>query len=132
MRIDLEQFEKKYMGKVVRDGQCVALMRQYAEECLGIPHTGSVEGAKDLWLHFKEFPLMDKFFTRIMNRNDVRRGDIPIFGPTASNKYGHVAICTESHFDGMECIEQDGFKLNGVKPAFWTWTRFIGALRAKE
>ena len=36
-------FEKKYMGLKVRDGQCVALFRQYAEECFGIPHTGSVD-----------------------------------------------------------------------------------------
>lgn len=132
MRLSLKQFEDKYMGKVIRDGQCVSLFRAYMEEVHGIPHTGSVEGAINLWTNFSDFPLMDKHYTQIDDLHDIQVGDAVIFKASDTNKYGHVAIVTEIHNDGVNCIEQDGFKLNGVKPAFWTFTRFAGALRAKE
>lgn len=130
MLLSLEQWEKKVMGTLVRDGQCVAAFREYMEKCHGVPHTGSVEGAIDLWTSFDKYPMMVKYFDRI-DRDNIQSGDCPIFSATKTNKYGHVAICTDVHEDGMSCIEQDGFKLNGMKTGFWTWTRFVGALRAK-
>lgn len=130
--ISLESFEKMYMGKKVRDGQCVALFREYVMQCYEIPHTGSVDGAVDLIQDYYNNPKMKEYFTWVHYVKDVKRGDCPIFTPTSTNKYGHIAICTAVHEDGMECIEQDGFKLDGMKPAFWTWKRFAGALRPKE
>jgi cell wall-associated NlpC family hydrolase len=125
----IQEFEKKYLGQKVRDGQCVALVRQYAEECFGIPHTASVEGAMDLWLTRNSNPLIRKYFDVVEGR--PQEGDIVFFIQTLSNKYGHVAIVLEDCGDGFNCIEQDGFKLDGVKTAFWTWTRYAGAFRPK-
>jgi len=127
----LADFAHKYMGKVVRDGQCVALFRQYAEECFGIPHTGSVEGAIDLWRTRDSNPKLGQHFEFVYEPENLVPGDVVIFYNTSSNKYGHVALVEELHPDGMSVIEQDGFRLNGVKPAFWTFTRFAGALRPK-
>lgn len=130
MNLNVDQFELKWMGKVCRDGQCVSLFRQYMEECYGIPHTGSVKGAINLWTDFEKFPMMDKYFIKI-ETGQIQKGDCPIFSATDTNQYGHVAICMEEHQDGMSVLEQDGFKLNGVKPGFWTYRRCIGALRAR-
>ena len=123
-------FEKKYLGRKVRDGQCVALFRQYVEECYGIPHTGTVEGAIDVWKTRYSNPLIRKYFDVVEGR--PVEGDVIFFNPTSSNKYGHVALVLEDRGDGFNCLEQDGFKLDGVKPAFWTWTRYAGALRPKS
>lgn len=40
--------------------QCVDLFRQYCKDVLGLPHTGAVEGAKDLWLKYDNLPLEKK------------------------------------------------------------------------
>lgn len=130
MSMTLQEFENKYMGKVVRDGQCVALFRQYVQDCYSIPHTGSVDGAYDLWTSYDINPKLKQYFDKITDRPQV--GDCVIFEPTKTNKYGHIAIATDVHLDGINVIEQDGFKLNGVKPAFWTYTRYVGALRPKN
>lgn len=129
MLLTLDQFEKKWMGKKCRDGQCVALFRQYMEECHGIPHTGSVIGAINLWTDFEKLPMMGKYFDKI--EKDFQPGDAMIYGTTPSNQYGHVNIAIALHSDGIEVIEQDGFKLDGTKPGFWTYKRVVGALRAK-
>jgi len=127
----IREFEKKYVGKNVRDGQCVSLFRQYAEECFGIPHTGSVEGAIDLWLTRDSNPLIRKYFDVVEGR--PKEGDAVFFNATSSNRYGHVAIVLEDRGDGFNCLEQDGFKPDlGAKPAFWTWTRYAGAFRPKS
>ena len=125
----IKEFERKYIGKKVRDGQCVALIRQYAEESFCIPHTGSVEGAIDLWLTKDKNPLIRKYFDVVEGR--PKEGDIIFFNPTSTNKFGHVAIVLEDKSDGFNCLEQDGFKQDGAKYAFWTWTRFAGAFRPK-
>ena len=127
--MNIRDFEKKYMGIKVRDGQCVALFRQYVEECFGIPHTGSVEGAIDVWLTRDSNLNIRKYFDIVEGR--PTEGDIVFFNRSSTNKYGHVAIVLEDRGDGFSCLEQDGFKLDGVKPAFWTWTRYAGALRPK-
>jgi len=126
----IKAFGKKYMGKKVRDGQCVALFRQYAEECYGIPHTGSVTGAIDVWLTRSSNPLIKRYFDIVEGR--PQEGDVIFFNPTSSNKYGHVALVTEDRGDGFSVLEQDGLKLDGCKPGFWTWTRYAGAFRPKK
>jgi hypothetical protein len=130
VRLDIDQYEKTVMGSVVRDGQCVALFRDYAEVCYGIPHTGTVVGAINLWTDFDSNPLMAKYFEKV--EGDPQKGDAAIFQATATNSFGHVAIVIERHTDGMNVMEQDGFKLNGVKPGFWTFRQFVGALRCKD
>ena len=46
--------------------QCVDVFRQYCKDVIGCPHTGSVEGAKDLWFRF-----IDNDGVHIENRKDL-------------------------------------------------------------
>ena len=129
MRKTFEEYMAENMGKKVRDGQCVALVRDYVEVCHGIPHTGSVVGAIDLWLSRDSNPRIRRYFDVVEGR--PQEGDIIFFNRTSSNRFGHVAVVLEDKGDGFNVIEQDGFKLDGVKSGFWTWTRYAGAFRPK-
>lgn len=66
-------------------GQCVSLVQQYLNKVFGIPFQARGH-AKD-WAN-ANIPGFD----RISANNDVRPGDILVYGPTNSNPYGHVAI----------------------------------------
>ena len=58
----LDEFINKYINtKVDFDNafgaQCVDLFRQYCKDVLDIPHTGSVDGAKDIYLNYYKMNL---------------------------------------------------------------------------
>lgn len=114
----LSAFINKYINtKVDYDGafgaQCVDLFRQYLKDVWELPHTGAVEGAKDLWYKYAELPLEQKYLCKT---KVSRPGDVVIFKQTKTNKYGHVAILiaklTETE---ILVFEQDGFKQDGAK-----------------
>lgn len=135
----LEEFVKKYNGKCVDfDGvygaQCVDLFRQYAKECLEIPeHTGPCAtsgGAKDLFLDYSKMPIEQKYFNAIRTTSP-KAGDVLIWGSTASNKYGHVAICIGKLNNSLIVFEQDGFKQDGAKINLRSKENLLGVLRKK-
>lgn len=66
-------------------GQCVSLVQQYLNKVFGIPFKAR-GNAKD-WANANI-----EGFDKISPNNDVRPGDILVYGPTNSNPYGHVAI----------------------------------------
>ena len=90
-----DEFEKKYLGKAVDyDGtasiQCVDIVDQYLKDCFGI--TGVwVDGAKDLYNKFNNYPALVKAFNRIPNTDDlvVLKGDIIVWG---GGSWGHTGI----------------------------------------
>ena len=90
-----DEFEKKYLGKAVDyDGvasvQCVDLVDQYLKDCFGI--TGVwVDGAKDLYNKFNNYPTLVKAFNRVPNTADlvVKKGDIIVWG---GGSWGHTGI----------------------------------------
>ena len=142
MRINLQEYLDQNMGKVVRDGQCVALVRDYVEKCFGIPHTGSVDGAIDIWRTRHSNPNIKRFFDIVEGR--PQRGDLIFFEATNSNRWGHTAGVLEDRGDGFNIFDQDGLAvlfeqgkpggvkgIIGMKTGFWTWTRYAGALRPK-
>lgn len=129
----INEFITKYLGtKVDYDkkysAQCVDLFRQYCQDVLKIPHTGGVEGAKDLYLNYSKLPLEIKYFDRI-SRGPLA-GDIAVWGATESNKYGHVAIVV-GNMAGKDLLifEQDGFKLDGAKLTIRSIDNLLGYLR---
>jgi hypothetical protein len=133
--LTLHEYVDKNIGKKVRDGQCVALARDYAEACYGIPHTGSVEGAIDIWKTRHSNQKIRQYFDVVEGRPEA--GDWVFFNPTSTNptstnKYGHIAVVLEDRGDGFNVFESDGFNPNaGSKKGFWTWSRYAGALRPK-
>ena len=133
----LTHFIKKYNGKKVDfDGafgaQCVDLFRQYNKEVWGNPHTGAVEGAKDLILNYDNLPLEQKYLEKIPRYFFPKAGDVAVWGASSSNKYGHVAIVVYTEDNNLIVFEQDGFKQDGAKLNIRTDDNLLGFLRKKN
>lgn len=134
--ITLDDFIKNYEEKQIDfdkafGSQCVDVFRQYCKEVLGIKeHTGSVEGAKDLYLNFDNMKLMQKYFQKIYT---PRKGDIVIFNKTPTNKYGHVAIVIYATRKTLVVFEQNGFdQKKGSYINIRTFDNVLGFLRGKK
>lgn len=130
-----EFINERINTKVDFDGaygaQCVDLFRQYCKDVFGFPHTGAVDGAKDLFLRYDSLPVEKKYFFRIPTVSP-RVGDVVIYGGSATNKYGHVAICVGTVSDGNILVfEQDGFRQDGAKINVRGTKNMLGVLRAK-
>lgn len=131
----LEEFIKKNTGKKVdydkRYGaQCVDLFRQYCQDVLCIPHTGGVEGAKDLFINYEKMEKEKQYFSKITGTSFIP-GDVAIWAESSTNKYGHVAIIVGTINDDLIVFEQDGFKQDGAKIVLRSTDRLLGALRKK-
>lgn len=116
--------------------QCVDLFRQYTKDVLEVPeHTGAVEGAKDLYIHYNELPKEKKYFNKIfpISSATAQPGDVAIWGATPTNKYGHVAIVISVLQDKtLLVMEQDGFKQDGAKMKIRTTENLLGYLRGRK
>jgi hypothetical protein len=125
----LTQFINTYKGtKVDFDksfgAQCVDLFRQYCKDVLEIPQTPAVEGAKDLINNPGTLKVIKDSVLA-----DYSKGDVLIWGPTDSNKYGHVAILVAIYNTKYFIVfEQDGFKQDGAKLAFRSREGLLGGL----
>ena len=131
----LDEFINKYINtKVDFDGaigaQCVDLFRQYCKDVLDIPHTGSVDGAKDIYLNYYKMEGEKKYFYQLPI-TEIRTGDVIIWNSNSNNKYGHVAIVMGFNPSGVLVLEQDGFKQNGVKFKIRSFENVLGILRFK-
>ena len=130
----LDEFINKHINtKVDFDkafgAQCVDLFRQYCKDVLNIPHTGAVEGAKDIFLNYGKLPLEQKYFKKY-STNNPKPADVIIWNETKTNKYGHIAIVvsTLSNYKVL-VFEQVGFKQDGAKLAIRTTENMLGILR---
>lgn len=105
------------------------LFRQYNKDVWGNPHTGAVEGAKDLFLNYKKMPEEVKYL-KIVKTPFV--GDVVVFDATSANKYGHVGIIVGSVSNETFLVfEQDGFKQDGAKIGIRDKSNILGYLRKK-
>lgn len=115
----------------VYGAQCVDLFRQYCKDVLNIPHTGSVEGAKDIFLNYEKMPLEMKYFERLTK--EPVTGDVVVWNASKSNKYGHVAIVVGNmHGRDLLVFEQNGFQQDGAKLVIRTIDNLLGYLRPKN
>ena len=130
----LDEFINKYINtKVDFDNafgaQCVDLFRQYCKDVLNIPHTGAVEGAKDIFLNYDKLPLEQKYFKKY-STNNPKPADVIIWNETKTNKYGHIAIVISNLSNNKVLVfEQDGFKQDGAKLSIRTTENMLGILR---
>ena len=134
----LDEFVKKYLGKKVDyDGQygaqCVDLFRQYCKDVLGIPHTGGVIGASELYTKYEALPLEVKHFERIPYKAGMlpEAGDTVLFAPTKNNRFGHVAIVISADENEMLVFEQDGFAQTGAYITERKYYNALGVLRKR-
>lgn len=140
----LDEFINKYIKtKVDFDGafgaQCVDLFRQYCKDVLNIPHTGSVNGAKDLYLNYRSLPTEMMYFDQYKFISDgygIKYGDVIIWNKNDSNEYGHVAIAINKiDADKVLVFEQIGFSKNGKDKALMSVRSLencLGILRARN
>lgn len=133
----LNDFVGFYEGKKVDfDGaygaQCVDLFRQYNKEVYNLPHTGVVNGAKDLFLQYDNLPVEKRYYEKISKEVKPIPGDVVIFGESKTNEFGHVAIVLYATKKSLIVFEQDGFKQDGAKIATWNYDRVLGYLRRRE
>ena len=132
----LAEFAAKYCGQKVDydkayGPQCVDMFRQYCADVVGCPHTGSVEGAKDLWFNFSDND--EKVYFDRYSSWFVKPGDVAIWDSTSTNKFGHVAIVltVDTKAKQLLVLEQDGFKKDGAKLTVRGYENLLGVLRAK-
>ena len=130
----LLEFVNKNCGKKVDfDGyygaQCVDLFRQYCKDVLDVPHTGAVEGAKDLVERYWSLPVERKHFVLCKDAASAKSGDVVVWGATDKNRYGHVAIAVAEDENVLLVFEQDGFKQDGAKLAWRSKNNVIGVLK---
>ncbi len=113
--------------------QCVDLFRQCSSEVYKTPHTGVVDGAKDLFLQYEQLPGEMAFYTRVKNAQKTRYkpGDFLVWDATDKNKYGHVAILLAPLAMDFIVFEQNGIAQDGAKIALRTRSNLLGALRFK-
>ena len=132
-----EHFINKYINtKVDFDkafgSQCVDLFRQYCQDVLGIPHTGSVDGARELYERYKELPKEQKYFSQVSKKSVPQFGYVAVWGATNTNKYGHVALVV-SRLDSANLLvfEQNGFTQDGAKLVRRSTENLLGYLKYK-
>ena len=135
--MDIKQFVDTYVRtKIDFDKafgpQCVDVFRQLNKDVYGFPHTGGVEGAKDLWEQYGKLPEEKKYYEQIRKEGTIPlEGDVVIFGRTDSNKYGHVAIVLYATRNVLVVFEQDGFKQDGAKIGVRSYDNVLGYLRRR-
>jgi hypothetical protein len=137
--MELREFLDKYNGlKVDFDGvygaQCVDLFRQYCKDVWGTPHLGGVDGAIDLFNRYEKLPLERTYCHKISYGSGMVPvdGDVVVWSGTASNKYGHVAICLYASDRFLVVFEQDGVKQDGAKVFCRSYERVVGWLRKRS
>lgn len=130
--MNLDEFVSKYIGKKVDfDGafgaQCVDLFRKYNEEVGGNPHTGAVEGAKEIWTNYNKLD-EKKYFKKVRS---PKPGDVVVWDGTPTNKYGHVAIFISKCDNKIIVFEQNGITQKGAELQIRD-TNYLGILRFKK
>ena len=131
----VSEFAVKYQGKAVDfdkafGAQCVDLFRQYCQDVVECPHTGSVEGAKELWERFAETRVKE-FFIRL-NAMQARLGDVLIEDATPTNKWGHVSIILAVENGKALVIQQNGISQGGCELAMRSLKGALGILRPAQ
>lgn len=89
----LTEFVNTYLGVEVGTGECVALIKQYESDVLGlIPE--SVGNAVDYYRNYSTTPfLYDNYILTTYTGSELPNvGDIAIWDETYGGGYGHVAI----------------------------------------
>lgn len=89
----LQEFVNTYNGTTVGDGECVALVKQYEKDVLGLTPQ-AVGNAHQYYDDFEEQPFLYNNFDRITyNGSNVPNvGDIIIWSTAVGRGNGHIAI----------------------------------------
>lgn len=131
--ITLSEFVTKWTGKKCDfdgfyGGQCVDLYRQYVQECLGVPQSPGVQGAKDIWDNY-----LTEYYDRIPNTPEgvPQPGDIMIWG-SKYGQFGHVAVCISANTSSFTCFSQnDPVGTLCITKKYTAWSALLGWLHPR-
>ena len=95
--MNLQEFVNTYNGTKVGSGQCVALIKQYEHDVLGLVPQ-AVGNAHQYYDDFYDKPFLYENFERITyNQNNLPQiGDIIIWSTAVGGGFGHIAIVYEN------------------------------------
>ena len=143
--MNLQEFVEKNSGKVVRDGQCVALYRQYIQDVWQLPpleglgEDGGADGLfyrynKDVGPRSRQYLELHQYYAAIQI---PKPGDVVIFKASPTNRWGHVGIFVEMIETKMRIFEQNGIaamsgRTDGAFLGLWDFDRVLGWLRKRE
>lgn len=92
----LTEFISKYNGTKVGDGQCVALIKQYETDVLGLTPV-PVGNAHQYFDDFENQPFLYNNFQKIPFQNNLPiEGDIVVWNTNVGSGAGHVAIAVNN------------------------------------
>lgn len=92
----LTEFISKYNGTKVGDGQCVALIKQYETDVLGLTPK-PVGNAHQYFDDFENQPFLYNNFEKISYQNNLPiEGDIVVWNTNVGSGAGHVAIAVNN------------------------------------
>lgn len=91
--MDLGTFVNTYNGTRVGTGQCVALIKQYESDVLGLTPQ-AVGNAHDYYDNFENTPFLYNNFTKIPRNgsNTPQPGDVVVWNTNVGDGYGHIDI----------------------------------------
>lgn len=140
-----EEFKDMWLGKKCRDGQCVALYREYTEGFHDMPileRLGADGGARRLFEDYGTTigPVTRKLFSATLYSGGNERpepGDVVVFGPSATNRWGHVGIMDSVSKNNIVILDQNGVAAMQGRPVevsltVWNMDRVLGWLRIKK
>jgi hypothetical protein len=109
--------------------QCVDVYLDYIQKVLGVQNWASVSGygnAKDMINTYNP-----AYFDKLIPAN-AQQGDVIVYGPTATNSAGHIAIVDSVNGTSVTVIEQNGFNPTGVcYVTTRSYANSLGLLRIK-
>ena len=139
-----EEFKAIWLGKQCRDGQCVALYREYTEGFHDMPmleRLGADGGARRLFEDYGTSigPVTRTLFDATQYTGGDERpepGDVVVFGPSSTNKWGPCRYYGQLVWE-HRILDQNGIaamKGEAVKVRLSTWSmdRVLGWLSIKK
>lgn len=113
--------------------QCVDLFNLYNREVVGGAQIGTpvTGGARDL---YEAFPASAaETYERIPAGQTAQPGDVAVWGATASNQWGHVAMVVSAEPNGLKVFQQNGFNPGGAAYLdIHSYNGLLGYLRPKK
>jgi len=152
MRNAIQQFVEKFTGVPIsfwNNGsvQCVDVVRAFIRDVLQRPQPealGKDGSAEWFYTRHDSRPVQREHFDRV----SFKRGKIPppgaiiAFGPSPSNRHGHIGVCLEADDNTICLFDQDGIANSaalragrpqtGAGQSSWDYDRVLGWLQVRD
>lgn len=106
--MNLSDFVNTYNQTTVGTGYCVALIKQYEEDCLGLTAV-AVGDAHQYYDNYDNTPFLYTNFDKYAYNGNNRpvAGDIVVWNTNQGGGAGHIAICLSSNSSSFDSFDQN-------------------------